>query len=94
MLAEVYKQLMTEFDYMREARALERVAATIMLGFGGEAWGIMLRLSLLNTDCAPQVVVPRPVLEMCTRDVVVMEFVEGKKLADGIREEARIGPIL
>lgn len=51
--ATAVQQLMTEFDYLREANALERVSTNIMPHFGEE------------------VVVPRPVMELCTRDVVV-----------------------
>jgi aarF domain-containing kinase len=34
--------------------------------------------------------VPMPLEHMCTRDVLVMEYVPGVKLADGIRTHVRI----
>lgn len=32
-----------------------------------------------------QVVVPKPIKELCTRDVLVMEYIKGVKLIDGIK---------
>jgi aarF domain-containing kinase len=36
---------------------------------------------------ARRVVVPRPLKELCTRDVLVMQFLEGEKLVDALRRQ-------
>jgi aarF domain-containing kinase len=33
-----------------------------------------------------KVVIPQPITELCTRDILVMEYLHGKKLVDGIRD--------
>lgn len=38
---------------------------------------------------AAEVHVPKPFMDLCTRNVLVMEFIEGPKLRDGIRNYAR-----
>jgi len=39
--------------------------------------------------CHHKVAIPFPILEMCTRDVLVMEFLHGIRLVDGIRNSYR-----
>lgn len=36
-----------------------------------------------------KVAVPQPITELCTRDVLVMEYIHGKRLVDGIRDSYR-----
>ncbi len=43
-----------------------------------------VRNNLINFE---GVVVPKPLLEYCNDDVIVMEFIQGKKLLDGIMED-------
>ncbi|KAI9142294.1 ABC1 family-domain-containing protein, partial [Paraphysoderma sedebokerense] len=64
---EMKAQFMTEFDFEREAWALDVVGKNIMPYF-------------------PDVIIPRPIPELSTDLVVVMEKVEGKKLVDAVLE--------
>jgi aarF domain-containing kinase len=68
-LGQLEKQLGSECDYKTEAAALQEVADN------------MTRHGLMPTE----VVVPRPVLELTTRRMLVMELLDGLKLTDAIR---------
>ncbi len=74
-LGQLEKQLETECDYRIEAAALEEVADNMTLH------GLMPK----------EVVVPRPVQDLTTRRMLVMELLDGLKLTEAIRRtvEAR-----
>ncbi|KAL7569008.1 hypothetical protein ACA910_021297 [Epithemia clementina (nom. ined.)] len=64
------KRLMLEFDYHREARDMEEI-----------------RCNLLDSPYDASVVcVPRPELELCCENVLVMQLLDGIKLVDAIQE--------
>lgn len=51
------------------------------------------QLDQVRNNMAPfsrDVVVPRPFLNLCSKNVLVMEFLDGKQLIDGIRESASV----
>ena len=68
-LEEIEKQFMTEFDYLLEAQNMDLLYNNIMVKGG---W-------------ADRVVLPKPMTELCSKEVLVMEMLEGVKLVDGIR---------
>jgi predicted unusual protein kinase regulating ubiquinone biosynthesis (AarF/ABC1/UbiB family) len=70
ILDECYRQIMSEFDYRREADSL----ATI-------------RHFMSQSPFRRQVRVPYPLKSVCTREVLVMEMLEGKKLSDSLEDE-------
>mmetsp|Transcript_20227 Transcript_20227/g.28630 ORF Transcript_20227/g.28630 Transcript_20227/m.28630 type:complete len:767 (+) Transcript_20227:111-2411(+) len=70
ILKEVEKQMMTEFDYEREAQSMEDV-----------------RYNMKNSKYAKRVLVPEPILELCSKNLLVMEMLEGKKLTDSIEDK-------
>ena len=74
VLDEIEAQFATEFDYRREAENLAAVRANLTrAGFVRDSWW------------RPGVVdVPAPVSELCTKDVLVMSYLEGTNLVDGI----------
>ena len=67
-LGALEKQNVTELDYSQEARNLDVIAANM------QRHGFM----------PSQVVVPRPVAHLTTPRMLVMEYVPGEKLSDGI----------
>lgn len=69
-LSEVEKQFMNEFDYRKEAENLELIANNLNK----------------NDYWKKQVVVPTPYKEYCTHDMLVMSYLKGPKLVDGIHE--------
>eukprot|EP00521_Asterionellopsis_glacialis_P015007 CAMPEP_0195309038 /NCGR_PEP_ID=MMETSP0707-20130614/38535_1 /TAXON_ID=33640 /ORGANISM="Asterionellopsis glacialis, Strain CCMP134" /LENGTH=781 /DNA_ID=CAMNT_0040373333 /DNA_START=574 /DNA_END=2919 /DNA_ORIENTATION=- len=70
ILKEVEKQMMTEFDYEREAQSMEDV-----------------RRNMECSKYAKRVLVPEPIMELCSKNLLVMEMLEGKKLADSIEDK-------
>lgn len=46
----------------------------------------LVRANLAKSPFATQVAVPAPLPTLCTKEVLVMEFLRGKKLLDGIRD--------
>jgi aarF domain-containing kinase len=68
-LREIEKQFLSEFDYVREAENMQRIARA------------------LNSHpyFRTRVLVPKPYPALCSREVLVMEYVPGQKLVDGIR---------
>lgn len=74
ILRELEMQMMTEFDYINEARNLKRV-----------------RENMARSPYANKVKVPEPMIDLCSKNLLVMEYLSGKKLADSIEEKlARI----
>ncbi|KAJ3075704.1 hypothetical protein HDU99_001482, partial [Rhizoclosmatium hyalinum] len=68
---EIEKQFANEFDYVVEAKHLNRMHNNMTPVFGN------------------LVVVPRAYKELCTREVLTMEYLKGIKLVDGVRDNAR-----
>ncbi|KAJ4757731.1 Protein kinase superfamily protein [Rhynchospora pubera] len=71
---EVEKQIGYEFDFLREANAMERI-----------------RNSLTSNNKKPPVFIPRVIQDMVTRDVLVMEFIEGTPIMNLGNEIAKRG---
>jgi aarF domain-containing kinase len=71
-LEEIEKQFMTEFDYLEECRKLTTVRGNLVKG--GWAPG----------RCQ----VPEPVPELSSKNVLVMEELEGAKLVDALHADA------
>lgn len=69
-LSEVEKQFMNEFDYRREAQNLADIRTNIME----------------HSPFGDKVILPKPYLEKCTKEVMVMEYIPGKKLLDAIQD--------
>ena len=75
-LEEIEKQFLTEFDYRAEAAHLAQVRENLTkAGLAGNS----------TTLCA----VPKPYLDLCTKRVLVMEELKGKKLAVALEIDAR-----
>lgn len=70
LLHALEEQVMTEFDYCREARSLQTVRDSIMHS---------------SSQYRHRVCVPKPIHELCCENVLVMEMLHGKKLIDSIR---------
>ena len=71
VLDEVERAFLTEFDFQREADALQQVADAVE-----------------RSPFSRAVTVPRPLRELCRKDVLVMEYLPGIKLVDALRERA------
>lgn len=72
-LQEIEKQFMTEFDYRREAEQMKRIKNNLEAA------------KLAGKDKIS--VVPEPVMELCTKRVMVMEELEGMKLPDALKRD-------
>ena len=70
ILDECYRQIMSEFDYRREAGSLD----TIRQGMSKSPYWRRIRI-------------PQPLTSVCTKNVLVMEMLHGKKLADSLEDE-------
>ena len=68
-LREIEKQFLSEFDYVREAENMQRIARALNS----------------HPYFRTRVLVPKPYPALCSREVLVMEHVPGQKLVDGIR---------
>ena len=68
ILRELEQQMMTEFDYTREAHNLQTARANI-----------------LKSPFANRVKIPEPKIELFSKNVLVMEYLNGKKLAEDAR---------
>ena len=58
------------------------------------AWPHSLPTTHTSTHSPPftdQVRVPRPIANLCTRDVLVMEYLPGVKLIDGLKVRCKVG---
>lgn len=70
ILDECYRQIMSEFDYRREAGSLARV-----------------RLIMSTSPFRGKVKVPEPLQAICTKELLVMEMLNGKKLSDSLEDD-------
>lgn len=69
ILRELEMQMMTEFDYVNEARNLD-----------------VVRTNVGKSPYASKVRIPQPVTDLCSKNLLVMEYLSGKKLAVAIEE--------
>ncbi len=69
-LDEIEAQFLTEFDYEGEAKNMELLYENIMVKGG---W-------------SDRVVIPKPLTELCSKEVLVMEYLKGVKLVDGVKK--------
>jgi aarF domain-containing kinase len=106
---EIEKQFLTEFDYTKEAENLERARDNVLktqldiraavsppgpTTFVDRVVDILAVLTKTNnTDV--NVVVPQPFRELCSKHMLVMEYLDGVKLVDGIRAQFRkLAPLM
>jgi aarF domain-containing kinase len=75
ILDECYRQIMTEFDYRREADCLSTV-----------------RQHMAESPYHGRIRIPEPFSKLCTKELLVMEMLDGKKLSDAIEDE--LGSVL
>jgi predicted unusual protein kinase regulating ubiquinone biosynthesis (AarF/ABC1/UbiB family) len=73
ILDECYRQIMSEFDYRREAESL----ATI-------------RRIMSKSPFKGRIRVPDPLNSVCTKEILVMEMLDGKKLSDSLEDELAV----
>lgn len=75
-LLEIEKQFMTEFDYTREAQQLDQVRKNMLAAkLAGDPYKL----------CA----IPKPYLEFCTKQVLVMDELIGGKLTDELKKDMK-----
>lgn len=70
VLDEIERAFLTEFDYEREAAALQAAAD-----------------ALARSPFVSRVAIPRPLPELCSKQVLVMEYLDGEKLVDALRRQ-------
>ena len=70
ILEELYRQIMSEFDYRKEARSLATV-----------------RSNMIKSPFSKSVYVPKPLLGLCSKELLVMELLDGEKLSDSLEGE-------
>lgn len=70
ILDEFYRQIMTEFDYRREAASLRKVYD-----------------DMNESRFCRLVKIPEPMQSLCTKELLVMELLHGKKLSDAIEDD-------
>lgn len=73
ILDECYRQIMTEFDYRKEADSLR-----------------VVRDYLRNSRFKGRVKVPQPITQLCTKEILVMEMLHGKKLSESVQDDLAI----
>ena len=83
-LTEIEKQFMTEFDYQQEAEQMNQVRQNL------------INAGLIKDDGSSSFTIPKAYLDLCTKQVLVMEEVKGEKLTVGLqrdmeRHAARMG---
>lgn len=70
ILDECYRQIMSEFDYRREAKCLS-----------------LVRQNMAKSPFKRKIRIPEPVTKLCSKELLVMQMLEGKKLSDAIEDE-------
>lgn len=70
ILDECYRQIMTEFDYRKEAESLQ-----------------VVRSHLMKSSYNTLVTVPEPCPKLCSKELLVMEMLHGKKLSDTMEDD-------
>merc|ERR1712232_204779 len=74
-LDEIEKQFMTEFDYFQEAKQMNQVRENLIKG------GVM------SASGSSPFQIPKPYLDLCTKQVLVMEELKGEKLAVSLQRD-------
>jgi len=74
-LEEIEKQFMTEFDYYQEAKQMNEIRENLMQG------GVM------NDTNTTSFRIPKAYMELCTKQVLVMEELKGEKLIVGLQRD-------
>jgi aarF domain-containing kinase len=69
--------------------ALDEIEKQFMTEFDyvGEATNLDRICNNIMPVWGHKVAIPRPVMPLCTKDVLVMDFLSGKRLVDGIRDQ-------
>jgi aarF domain-containing kinase len=70
ILDECYRQIMTEFDYRREAESLSTV-----------------RQHMTQSPYHGRIRIPEPLSTLSTKELLIMEMLNGKKLSDALEDE-------
>lgn len=70
ILDECYRQIMSEFDYRREADSLACV-----------------RKNMIASPFSKTIRVPKPVMGLCGKELLVMELLNGDKLSDSLEDQ-------
>jgi aarF domain-containing kinase len=78
-LIEIEKQFMTEFDYVQEAKQMDRVRENLTKATTNKT------KNNINVDV--NVRVPKSYPNLCTSRILVMEELVGEKLADALRHD-------
>ena len=84
MCKVIWRKMNTRGEGRRATRAHETPTA----------WPHSLPTTHTSTHSPPftdQVRVPRPIANLCTRDVLVMEYLPGVKLIDGLKVRCKVG---
>lgn len=71
VFSELEAQLGDEFDFVKEALAMDRIGDALAIGPDGQ-------------PCTPPVATPRPVANLVTRRVLVMDYFRGEPLSRSI----------
>jgi aarF domain-containing kinase len=72
ILDELHRQIMSEFDYRKEARSLAAV-----------------RDNMHHSPFRKSIRVPQPVRGLCSKELLVMELLDGDKLSDSLENELK-----
>ena len=70
ILDECYRQIMSEFDYRKEANSLDTI-----------------RKAMINSPFRKSIRVPKPVFELCGKEMLVMELFDGENMSDSLENE-------
>ena len=94
-LEEIERQFLTEFDYRAEAENLREIRDALGLDDRGEETRardgrfFRRRTKSKSSSWRRKIAVPEPYLDLCSREVLVMELLPGVKLVDGFRARLR-----
>ena len=94
-LEEIERQFLTEFDYRAEAENLREIRDALGLDDRGEETRarddrfFRRGTKSKSSSWRRKIAVPEPYLDLCSREVLVMELLPGVKLVDGFRARLR-----
>ena len=81
ILDELYRQIMSEFDYQTEAQNLHDVRTQTCTATGSRTTNSGSR------DFTKLVAIPKPYQHLCTKEVLIMELLDGVKLSDYLEHQ-------
>lgn len=58
--------------------------------YRGEAQNLLAIREPVMKEYGAYVEIPKPYMDLCSKHILVMDFLEGKRLVDGIRDEYRV----